>query len=114
MASTLDIRSRSLPGEALVIELAGTLDAHTGQQFAAALAEAEAAPVTRIVIDLARLEFIASAGIGALIACRHRLAAQGRSLRLAAASPGVADVFAILGLDALLPMHAHVVDALGR
>lgn len=64
--SRLDIEVQDGNVQASLV-LVGDLDAHTATQLEAALGEIETAK--RVVLDLGRLEFIDSAGLGVII--RH-------------------------------------------
>jgi anti-sigma B factor antagonist len=101
------------PGYA-VVSVAGNLDTGTEQQFRDALAAVLARGALRIVVDLARVEFMASAGIGVLMGVRRVLADEGGSLMLAAPHGEVAQVLSMTGVSEVVPVIASVAEAVAR
>lgn len=100
-------------GGVQVVELHGRLDANTAAEFDRQLAEV---PGDRIVLDLARLEYISSAGLRGVLGALKRVGATGGKLALAAPLPAVAELFEISGFVALVavyPDRASAVAALG-
>ncbi|MFF8835095.1 STAS domain-containing protein [Streptomyces sp. NPDC015130] len=65
-----------------------------------------------VVADLAALTFCDSSGISALLRLYRHLAAQGRTLGLAAVPSTVRRRFALTGLDQIFLVHADVHEAL--
>lgn len=95
----------SASGSVQVLHLAGVLD----QAAAPALDRAaRALPGSRVVLDLANLRYASSAGIAALIALHRRLRAAGGILVLARPSEALAEMFLVLNLGSLIPVHATV------
>ena len=80
--------------------MAGRLDA-TECDAALRFLNALAAPR---VIDLARLEYIASAGLRVLLLTQKRVAGSGTGLRLINASAQVHDVFRYTGFDRIIEL----------
>ncbi len=66
-----------------------------------------------VVIDLARLEFIASAALAELIGFRQNVQAYGGRMRLAGAPDHIASVFRATRLVDLFPMYRDAEEALG-
>lgn len=60
-----------------------------------------------LVLDLAKVEFIDSSGLGAIVALRKVLGAE-RPLELAQLSASVAKVFRLTRLDDVFPIHADL------
>ncbi|MGD8394915.1 MAG: STAS domain-containing protein [Candidatus Eiseniibacteriota bacterium] len=58
----------------------------------------------KLVLNLSAVTFIASSGIGTLLALREALDDRGGALRLAALSDPVASVIGLLNLTAFLPI----------
>ncbi len=56
---------------------------------------------TSKVVDLTRLDYISSVGIGLLVATQKRLAEAGEKLKLINANESVRSVFHFAGLDAI-------------
>jgi anti-sigma B factor antagonist len=101
------------PGYA-VLSVAGNVDAGTEQRFRDALASVLAHGVPRIVVDLSRVAFMSSAGIGVLMGVRRVLADAGGSLALASPHGEVAQVLSITGVAEVIPVAASVAEAVAR
>ncbi len=78
--------------------MAGRLD---GTQCDAALKFLNGIPQPE-VIDLARLEYIASAGLRVFLLTQKRVKATGSGLKLVNLSPAVFDIFHYAGFDQIL------------
>jgi len=107
MKSGLTI-STSRTDEVLVLKLSGYLDGHTFVDLEKALDATIKAGSHRIVIDLAELTYIASAGVGVFINSQHQVRKHGGSLQLVNPAPTVREVFGILGLEAIFTIHQTV------
>ncbi|MBM3269688.1 MAG: STAS domain-containing protein [Candidatus Sericytochromatia bacterium] len=82
----------------VVLRLRGALDAHTTPELEYELSRSLAGRPRLIVLDLAEVTYISSAGFGALLDGLHGCRDERSDLRIAAMPPGVARVFGILGL----------------
>lgn len=99
-------------GEALVLAPAGRLDNLSAKAFERD-AEALLDPACRkVVVDLTALEYIASAGLRAILALGKRSAAAGGGLSVCGARGAVKEVLAVSGFDALFGLHESVDAAL--
>jgi anti-sigma B factor antagonist len=98
------------PGYA-VLSVAGDVDAGTEQPFRDALTSVLAHGAARIVVDLSRVAFMSSAGIGVLMGVRRVLADGGGSLVLASPHGQVAQVLSMAGVAEVIPVTASVADA---
>ncbi len=67
---------------------------------------------TRIIVDLNRVDFIDSSGLGALIAGLKAIRQQGGDLRIAAAGAQVSAVLKLTNLDRILSPFVSVEEAL--
>ena len=88
----------------VLVRISGYLDGHTFIDLEKHLEQLIKAGQKRIVLDLAELGYIASAGVGLFINTQHRLKGQG-SVQLVNPAPGVKEIFNILGLDTLFTIH---------
>lgn len=59
----------------------------------------------QVVIDLARLEYVSSAGLGVLLRTHKRLMGNGQGLRLINVSPHINDIFMYSGFDKLFQIE---------
>lgn len=99
-------------GSTVLFGLRGTLDLATAPTLRAALSEAQDARKD-VVVDLTRIEFIDSTGLGALIGAHRRAAEHGRCVRLIVNDGPILRLFAITGLIRALALYHSVPDALG-
>ena len=67
--------TQTMTGQVAKITLAGELDASTAPQFQAELEKAAAAKSTRVVLYVADLSFMASAGVRMLIFAKQKMGA---------------------------------------
>lgn len=73
-------------------------------------AETETGPA-RVVLDLSRVEFIDSSGLGAIVAAMKQLGT-GRRLDLAGLTPAVDNVFRLTRMDTVLKLFPTLDQAL--
>jgi anti-sigma B factor antagonist len=64
-----------------------------------------------LVVDMTTTTFCDSAGITALARAARRAAANGATLRLAAAAPPVLRIFSLVGIDRLIDVYPTVDEA---
>lgn len=100
----MDLAFSTTPtGTVTVIQLAGHLNNATVTEFDRQFLASNA---TLVVLDLAKLEYISSAGLRSILSAFKRVKAAGGNLVIAAAQPAVVEVFDISGFRALIPMHS--------
>ena len=78
----------------------------------AALLEAAGRGPGRLVVDMSRTQFCDTAGIHALVAAHKRAGAGRGEVRLVITGAAVLRIFAITGLDSVIPHFASLEDAL--
>ncbi len=97
---------RTVQDDKTVVTVAGRLDAMTAPDFEKeSLAWVEGGD-RKILLDLADLEYISSAGLRAILALAKRARASGGAVTVCSMKGMVAEVFAISGFDAFLPVAA--------
>lgn len=111
MADALDISQRE-EGSFLIISLAGSLDGHTFVEFEKYMNDVVTKGAKRVVVELSRLSYVASAGVGVLINAQQQLNDRGGNMSLVQPSAVVNEVFEILGLEALFAIHKDMESAL--
>ena len=92
------------PGVVL-LRAKGDLDAYTAPGLRARLHEATAEDAHVVVVDLAQITFIDSAGLGALVGAHRRMCERGGCLRIVRPPALVARAFELTGLDAVLDLR---------
>lgn len=91
--------------EATVVTVQGSVDAVTAPRLTEALeAEVDAGNV-RLVLDLAAVEYVSSAGLRTILATLKRARGGGGDLRLAAVQPDVQKVFELSGFTSILSFY---------
>ena len=103
--------TRRKQGEAVVLELAGRLDASLDRHLLHALEALTEAGERRIVLDLGGLEYLGSRGVSAFIAVIDDLRAQGGDLKLAGVTRQAGWVLDRLGVSKLLQRFATAGEA---
>jgi anti-sigma B factor antagonist len=98
-------------GAVLVVRLAGDLDMKEAGVLQTRLAERIAKGQARIVVNLAGVAYIDSAGLGALVATLKACTGQGGRLVLAAPGADVRHILTITRVDRHLPIHPTESDA---
>jgi anti-sigma B factor antagonist len=78
----------------------------------AALLDSAARGHGRLVVDMSRTEFCDTAGLHALVAAHKRALAEGGELRLVVAGAAVQRIFAITGLNRVIPGFTSLHEAL--
>lgn len=90
-----------------VIRLRKTLDMATSPALEAKFKELIASGVTRVVVNLAAVDFVTSAGLRILITASKKLNELGGALRICGLKDQVRLVFEISGITTLLHTHAE-------
>ena len=93
--------SNTLNGDVNEVKLEGRLDVKAAKEAEAAFAEAAAA-APNVVLDLADLDYIASAGLRALKRLRGDVKANGGTLLVRNVQDDVMEVFEMTGFAAML------------
>src|SRR6476469_584560 len=78
------------------VRLSGSLDTATAPELESQLAELLTAPVKEMVIDLAQLSFISSAGLRVIANARKQLRERGGFASLVNLQPQIQEVFDII------------------
>jgi anti-anti-sigma factor len=101
-------------GDAIVLAVSGRLDGATVPSFEARLFDLIAEGHRRIIVDLAGLRYISSAGLRVLLVAAKRLKPEGGRLLLAAPSELVGQVLEIAGFSAMLETCPTIEEALAH
>jgi len=89
--------SSSRHGSVTLIHLGGSLDAETSPKFDAKIKGEIEKGAQKIVCNLQRLDYIASAGLGVLISANDILSRRGGEIRIAAMNEKIKKIFKLLG-----------------
>ena len=93
------------------VEIGGRLDTHTYGELDDRLTLVLAAKVKSLVLDLAQLNYISSAGVRSIFRARKLLSARGGTLVLANTQPQVQKVFDIVKAVPLSEIFRSVEEA---
>lgn len=108
---TMDL-STLRDGTVQVYTLGGSLDIATSPSMRAALMEAAEHEGHQIVVDLSRLEFLDSTGLGALIGAQKRASEKNGSLRIVAMEGQILRLLRITSLLDVLSVYPTIDAAL--
>lgn len=99
------------PDDVTQVALVGRLDVTGASEIEMPFHSLVAAAARPAVVDLSRLEYIASLGMGMLISCAHALSLRHHAFILAGATPDVDAALRRAGLDQAMTMVADVDEA---
>ncbi len=99
-------------GDAVVYRLSGSLDVASSPSLRAALIEAADEGKHDIVVDLTRLEFLDSTGLGALIGAHRRALEHGGHVRLIVGEGMIQRLLTITGLMRVFAVYSSLDAAL--
>ena len=100
-------------GSITVLTVEGEVDIATAPKLREKLVELAAAGATRVVVDLEKVEFLDSTGLGVLIGGMKRLRSTDGDLTLVCTQPRILKVFEITGLNRAFAIHDSVDQAAG-
>jgi len=99
-------------GTALVMRPTGRLDGTTAAAFERALLAGLDPPPQRLLLDLAELEYVSSAGLRAILVAAKRGKSVGCPLAVCRARDHIREVFEVSGFASVLGLHATLQQAL--
>ncbi len=103
MSEIFDIQSVPGQGPAAILRARGRLEAHSAAGLLARSAEVRKSG-RHLVLNLSGVTFIASSGVGALLALVEEYQGSHLQVRIAAPSPAVDSVVRLLNLERFLVM----------
>jgi anti-sigma B factor antagonist len=107
-----EVRAAPAAGDRTVVTVIGELDAHVAPDLQTCLDPLLARSACAIVVDLSGVPFIDSTGLGVLVTTLKRVREADGSLDVVVTAPRVLKVFALTGLDVVIPLHATLAEAL--
>ncbi len=102
----------SRSGDYTVVAVSGEVDIYSAPQLDAVLSELIAAGQVALVVDLTEVGFLDSTGLGVLVKALKRCREANGSVAVVTQGERVLRVFAITGLDAVIPVHPTLAAAL--
>jgi anti-sigma B factor antagonist len=103
----LSLTTRSV-SDHTVLEIGGEIDVYTAPRVRERLIEMVGAGEKRIVVDLGKVEFLDSTGLGVLVGAHRRLRARSGTLTLVCPHERLLKIFRITGLDTVFEIHTSI------
>ncbi len=95
-----------------VIIVSGKIDASTSKDLDAALNALIDQNMTRLVIDMEKVEYLSSSGLRVLMAAQNKLRKMKGNLMLISLQPFVKEVFTITGANRLFAVYQSQAEAI--
>jgi anti-sigma B factor antagonist len=106
----LDLQVRRQEDHA-VLEVAGEIDVYTAPKLREKLIELVNEGSYHLVVDLERVDFLDSTGLGVLVGGLKRVRNHEGSLKLVCTQDKILKIFRITGLTKVFPIHDSIDDA---
>lgn len=102
----------SIPNPPTVVSLEGEIDLHVAPDVSASLAKVVERQPVRVVVDLAKVTYIDSSGLAALITATKNMEEHGGRLMLTGVQNDVRTILESASLDKFFLIYPHVDAAL--
>jgi anti-sigma B factor antagonist len=106
----LSLSTRS-EGDRTVVEVGGEIDVYTAPRLREQLVDLVADGKYHLIVDMERVDFLDSTGLGVLVGGLKRVRAHDGSLRLVCTQERILKIFRITGLTKVFPIHSSVDEA---
>ena len=106
----MDIRLDTRGTDLLLTVEDSRIDAASAVQFKDEMRRLTDDRTSRVVLDLSRVDFLDSSGLGAIVGVMKLLGAE-RQLELVGLTPNVAKVFRLTRMDTVLTIHGSLAGA---
>jgi anti-sigma B factor antagonist len=107
----MDLQTTARDDMLIVSAMEDRIDAAGAIQFKDCMRMLVQHPAPRVVLDLSRVKFLDSSGLGAVVAVM-KLLGPGRKLELAGLTPTVLKVFRLTRMDSVFTIHPDVPEGL--
>jgi anti-sigma B factor antagonist len=107
----LDLKVRRQGGHA-VLEVGGEIDVYTAPKLREKLIELVNEGSYHLVVDLEKVDFLDSTGLGVLVGGLKRVRNHDGSLALVCTQDKILKIFRITGLTKVFPIHDSVEEAI--
>lgn len=95
-----------------IIEVGGEIDVNTAPRLREAIVASIEAGHTRLAIDVEKVEFLDSTGLGVLVGALKKVRADGGTLDIVCTQERILKIFDITGLDKVFGLHQSVAQAI--
>jgi anti-sigma B factor antagonist len=109
----MQFKTETRPKVISVLVLEDRIDAATAIQFKEQMRDLTRDGPQRVVLDLARVQFLDSSGLGAIVAVK-KLLGPDRVLELASLTPTVEKVFRLTRMDSIFTIHPSLAVAVAH
>lgn len=106
----LDI-STDMSGDLCTMRIDGEVDVYTAPRLKEALVSAIEGGCVNVVVDLERVGFIDSSGLGVLVSALRRARERDGAVRIVCTRDNILKIFRITGLDKVFPIFADAAEA---
>lgn len=106
----MELTSNEVGGDVVVSVRDDRIDAAVAVTFKDSMRDYFSGPYQRVILDLSNVEFIDSSGLGAIVAILKEVT-EGKSLALAALTPGVEKVLRLTRMDTVFKIYSDVDSA---
>ncbi|CAN5751532.1 MAG TPA: STAS domain-containing protein [Actinomycetota bacterium] len=96
-----------------VVSVSGEIDVYTAPKLREKLIELVSEGTYDVIVDLEKVDFLDSTGLGVLVGALKRVKAHDGSLALVCTQDKILKIFKITGLTKVFPIHSSVDEAAG-
>jgi anti-sigma B factor antagonist len=104
----------STRGDASVLTLRGEIDVYTAPRLRQAIVDLVDGGASRIVVDMEKVDFLDSTGLGVLVDGMKRVKSRDGSLAIVATQDKILKIFDITGLNRAFSLHSSVDEAVNE
>lgn len=108
----LDLETGRL-GDKSVVTLRGEIDVYTAPRLRQAIIDLVDAGATHIVVDMEKVDFLDSTGLGVLVGGLKRVRLKEGSLSIVANQDKILKIFDITGLNKIFSIYPSIDEAAG-
>ena len=101
-------------GDVTVLAVAGEVDVYTAPKLRERLVELVGEGKHRLVVDMTKVEFLDSTGLGVLVGGLKRVRSHDGAMALVCGQERILKIFRITGLTKVFPIHDTVEDAIAE
>jgi anti-sigma B factor antagonist len=109
----LDLES-TRRGAASVLTLRGEIDVYTAPRLRQAIVDLVNGGATRVVVDMEKVDFLDSTGLGVLVEGLKRARSKESDLSIVATQDKILKIFDITGLNKAFNIHRTLDEAVGE
>lgn len=110
----LTMNSRTLDDTTCVLDIEGEVDVYTSPQLKQDLVQLTEQGVKRVIINLSKVEYLDSTGLGVLIGGLKRMREAGGNLALVGPGMRIQRIFEITGLNKIFDIYPTSEEAAAK